>query len=292
MDSGKWDDLRFVLAVAEAGSVNAAAVRLGVNHATILRRVASFEDLHQTRIFVRHAKGYTVAPDAIAIVDAIRAVEKSVEAMGRVISGQGERLDGNIRITSTDSLCQTVLPGIIRDFHRTHPHMSVELMSSNTHVNMSKLDAELTIRPAGQLPSDLVGTRVNTLHFRVYGSVGYLNKNPSPHPADHAWLGITNLLKRSPVGRWQSDVTDDHLAFSADSFVTLADMAETGLGLAMLPTILGRSKETLIEAPQGFGALDTGLWVACHSDLHGSPKIATCREFFVNALRNTDAFLV
>ena len=129
MDIGKWDDLRFVLAVAEAGSVNAAASRLGVNHATILRRVAAFEADHATTVFVRNAKGYTVAPDAVAIIDAIRTVEKSVDAMERVISGHGARLDGSVRLTSTDSLCQTVLPPIIRNFHRAHPKLTPALRS-------------------------------------------------------------------------------------------------------------------------------------------------------------------
>ena len=34
-----WDDLRYVLAVADAGSFAGAARTLGVNHTTVLRRV-------------------------------------------------------------------------------------------------------------------------------------------------------------------------------------------------------------------------------------------------------------
>ena len=39
-----WDDLRVVVAVAEHGSVAAAARVLEVNHATVLRRIAAFEE--------------------------------------------------------------------------------------------------------------------------------------------------------------------------------------------------------------------------------------------------------
>ena len=46
MHSENWDDLRFVLAVAETGTVSGAARLLGVNHATVLRRVAAFETRH------------------------------------------------------------------------------------------------------------------------------------------------------------------------------------------------------------------------------------------------------
>src|SRR3546814_15067398 len=38
-----WDDVRYFLAVARGGSVRAAAERLGVNHSTVLRRVAQLE---------------------------------------------------------------------------------------------------------------------------------------------------------------------------------------------------------------------------------------------------------
>ena len=49
--NNNWDDIRFVLAVAETGSLNAAAQLLGVTHATVLRRVAAFEARHGKTIF-------------------------------------------------------------------------------------------------------------------------------------------------------------------------------------------------------------------------------------------------
>jgi DNA-binding transcriptional LysR family regulator len=39
-----WDDVRYFLAVARGGSVRAAAERLGVNHSTVLRRIAQLEE--------------------------------------------------------------------------------------------------------------------------------------------------------------------------------------------------------------------------------------------------------
>lgn len=290
MDTSKWDDLRFVLAVAEAGSVNAAASELNVNHATILRRVAAFEAFHNTKVFVRHAKGYAVAPDATAIIEAIRDVEKSVDAMERVISGRNAGLDGTIRVTSTDSMCQTVLPPLIRRFHESHPRLTIELHASNAHLNMSKLDAELTIRPARALPDDLIGEEATQLAFRVYGAPSYLAKTSSPKPQAHRWLGITELLKGSPVGQWESAMAKRNIVFRADSFVTLADMAETGFGLTMIPTILGEPRAGLQRMDDSFGALDTRIWVACHRDLRRAPKIATCMDYFAKALRASPAF--
>ncbi|MCB2152823.1 MAG: LysR family transcriptional regulator, partial [Rhodobacteraceae bacterium] len=60
MQRDNWDDLRFVLAVAEEGSVSGAARRLGVNHATVLRRIAAFEEATGVEIFDKTARGYAV----------------------------------------------------------------------------------------------------------------------------------------------------------------------------------------------------------------------------------------
>ena len=57
-----WDDLRFFLAVAGAGSLSGAGQQLGVNTTTVLRRVASLEDDLGARLFERERTG---ADDAI-----------------------------------------------------------------------------------------------------------------------------------------------------------------------------------------------------------------------------------
>ena len=60
MHNANWDDLRYVLAVAETGSLSAAARQMGVNHATVLRHVHAFEAAHGGPVFDRTPQGYAV----------------------------------------------------------------------------------------------------------------------------------------------------------------------------------------------------------------------------------------
>ena len=113
MHNTDWNDLKFVLAVATHGSVNAAAAMLNVNHATVLRRVAAFENNTGVTVFERHARGYRVLSDATPVVDAIRAVDGRIDHLNRVLAGYGAAFEGQISVTSTDSLCDTVLPAAI-----------------------------------------------------------------------------------------------------------------------------------------------------------------------------------
>lgn len=275
-----WDDIRYALAVAEAGSVNAAAKKLGVNHATILRRVAGFEAETGVTLFRRSARGYSVDPAAQGVIAAMRGVADAVDRFGRVAAGETERVSGPVQITSTDSLSLTLLPRHIASFQAANPALTVTLISTNARLNFARLDAEVAIRPARALPEDMTGERAGTMRMRVYGAPGYLASRPGGAEAQD-WLGVSDLLSRSPVYDWQARLPQERIVFRADSFVTLAAQARQGQGLAMLPTVLA---EGLERAPGFDDETSTGVWVAAHPDLAAAPRIARCREWFLHAL--------
>ncbi len=284
MDKFNWDDLKYILAVAKAGSVNAAAQSLGKNHATILRRIASFENAHGISVFQKNAKGYIVTPDARPIIEALQGVEASVETTERVIAGKGEALNGKVRVTSTDSLCRSILPPIIKDFLDLHPKISLDLVATNSRLNMAKLDAEMTVRPSSTLPQDLVGNKANKMHFGVFATASYIRKNNSGDIRKHKWLTTSGAASRSPVGRWQETIPIENIAFTSDSFISLADLAETGLGVAVLPISVGRMSQNLIQLDQFELGFDTDVWVAAHKDLFDTPRISELVDFFTNAI--------
>ena len=70
----EWDDLRYVLAVAEAGSLAGAARELRVNHSTVLRRIAAFEQQLALRLFERLPTGYVLPAGGEELVAAARSI--------------------------------------------------------------------------------------------------------------------------------------------------------------------------------------------------------------------------
>src|SRR3546814_13831951 len=64
-----WDDVRYFLAVARGGSVRAAAERLGVNHSTVLRRVAQLEERLGARMFKKLRSGYRLTAAGNEVVE-------------------------------------------------------------------------------------------------------------------------------------------------------------------------------------------------------------------------------
>ena len=103
------------MAVGQAGSLNAAARALGVNHATVLRRVSAFEERWQRQIFQKSQSGYVLDPNIKDILDVIQDMEDSAVKTQRILASKATEIRGLVRLTSTDSLSQIVLPEIIAD---------------------------------------------------------------------------------------------------------------------------------------------------------------------------------
>ena len=275
-----WDDLRYVLAVAEEGTVSAAARRLGVNHATVLRRIAAYEEAAGTEVFDKTGRGYALPPDRLRILEAAREVDRAVQAVARLIRGTRAPLAGDVRITSTDSFCQVLLPPVLARIALSAPDLKVTLLSTNAHVDLGRIEAEVTVRPTTQLPEDLVGSRAAVLSFALYGAV-------AGHGADGGdpWLRLAGPLKRTVPGRWMAEnLRADQIGDGADSFLTLREMAATGRGLVVLPTYLGDGDARLRRLPGILPPLAVDIWVASHADLAHVPRIALMRRLLTDGL--------
>ncbi|MCG6901910.1 MAG: LysR family transcriptional regulator [Rhodobacter sp.] len=282
MHKDNWDDLRFVLAVAQNGSVSAAARVLGVNHATVLRRIAAFESRYEHPIFEKTPRGYSVAHDQGRIIEAAREVEAAILTVDRIIEGAQAPLSGVVRVTSTDTFCHNLLPAMIAGLRRTASDLRVDLICSNAHVDLARLHAEVTVRPAVALPDDLQGEVAARLGFAVYCAPD----------APRLWLGPTGALARSRPALWLQDhVAPDSLVGAADSFVTLREMAAAGLGRAILPCILGDGDPRLIRDQVDMPDLSVDIWVASHADLADVPRIRAVCTYLVAAMAQKHAAL-
>lgn len=271
-----WDDLRFVLAVAEEGSVSAAARRLGVNHATVLRRIAAYEEAVGVAVFDRTMRGYAVPGQMTPVIEAAREVDRAVQALGRVLRGTIAPLAGEVRVTSTDSLCQCVLAPVVARLRRVSPDLKMELICSNAHLDLGRTHADITIRPALTLPEDLVGEVAAVLGFGLFRRQGAETND---------WLGLSGQTGRSRVGRWIEETVDpDRIVARVDSFLVLRELAAEGLGLAVMPDFLGAEHPMLERVEGALPDLSVDIWVASHADLADVPRIAAARNELTRAL--------
>src|SRR4029077_19394389 len=99
-----WDDVRFFLAVARAGSLSGAARVLGVGHVTVGRRIALFEKRLGVTLLNRTPDGFTVTSAGDAILRQCMAMENAALDLERIAAGRDSLVAGSVRVTATEAL--------------------------------------------------------------------------------------------------------------------------------------------------------------------------------------------
>ncbi|WP_439122244.1 LysR family transcriptional regulator [Marivita sp.] len=271
MHNLNWDDLRFVLAVADTGSVNAAAKVLGVNHATVLRRIASFEETCGGPVFERDRSGYRLRPNRAPVIEAARLAAQHVQSAKTLMQGQSGVVGKTLKLTSTDTFCQTVLAWIYPALSRRIQPDRLVYMSSNAHLDMARLRADIALRPAVALPDDLIGKKIAQMGFAVYRRATVTGPTK--------WLGLTGPLERSKPAQWMAkEIDTDDICAGADSFSMLTQMIARGNAQTILPCILGDAVPDLVRIPDVAPEFSVPVWVACHRDLAGSERLQSLME--------------
>lgn len=272
-----WDELRLVLAVAETGSLNAAAARFAVNHTTVLRRLAAVERRLGMALFERSPTGQALTPAVERALPALaRMAEAALEAERHIV-GSLTALDGTLRVTTTDTLAVTLVSGIVAAFAAAHPAVTIELATSNAFANLTRREADVAIRPASDPPETLVGRRVGPVSFAVYSAVG------PPPPGRTRWIGVDDSLAASAVGRWLAEHAPAGQIARCDSLVAVRELAAAGIGNAVLPRYLGDPDARLVRLELLDVTAD--LWVLAHADLARSARVQAFTAFAFERLR-------
>lgn len=288
----EWDDLRYVLAVAEARSLAGAARELRVNHSTVLRRIAAFEQQLALRLFERLPTGYVLTAGGEELVAAARSISGTVTELERRIAGQDLRLSGTLRITATDTLMGSILPDILAEFGAAHPGIALEVAVSNLMFNLTKRDADVALRTSDDPPATLVGRRVGKIAFAIYAAPAYLSQHDRADLAEHRWIGPDDTLGGTSVARWmQAKLPKSEIVLRADSLLAMQQAAVAGLGLVALPCYLGDSVPALACVRRPISEMETALWILTHEDLRAAARVRAFTEFAYGAFRKRRALL-
>lgn len=278
------NDLRCVAAIVDTGSLSGAARRLGVNHATVFRRLGQLEQRLGVRLFERLAGRYVPTTAGEEIARAGMAIEETAQRALLKVAGQDLRPSGVVRLSTTDSVAHVLLNPALAACRRRYPDITLQLGIDNGMANLSRRDADIAIRPALQPPEHLIGKRIGPLAFAAYAAPAYLESlapanAPPPLPSerplsDYAWIALDDTLGRHRTLRWlEAIVPLDLVGFRASTFNTLRQACIAGLGVALLPCFLGDSTPLLTRIMAPDPALASELWLLTHPDLRDTVRI-------------------
>ena len=270
-----WDDFRFFLAVARQGSLSGAARALGVNHTTVLRRVAGLEGAAGVRLFERLPAGYALTEAGEEVLAIAARVEEDIAAADRRLSGKDSRIGGSLSVTTVDILALHMLPRPMAAFRALRPEIQVNLMVAEARLSLSKREADIAVRPTLKPPDSLVGRAVSGMAFAVYGT----------DPGLPDWIALDDGFAHTAMARWMKRrAPADRIVHRVNSVAALHASARAGIGLALLPCGLGDSAPELRRVGGIVEEVESRIWLLTHEDLRQMGRVRVFLDFMAGAL--------
>jgi DNA-binding transcriptional LysR family regulator len=281
-----WDDFRYFLSVAQTGSLAGASRALGVNHTTVYRRILALEQKQSVRLFDRLGGAYALTAAGEEMQAAAEIIAEEVDGLTRRLSGRDLRLSGTIRVTTTDTLVARFLGPHLAAFNTAFPGIDLEIVLDTQHLNLSKREADIAIRPTDTPPENLVGRRVSDLAFAVYGSPDYLAAHAEKdNLMAHRWVGFDESLMHLAPAKWMvTNLDDPKIVLKANNFFALSSAAIAGMGLAWLPCFLADVEPELRRFAGLEPEIGSSLWLLTHADLRHTARVRAFLDYFYEVL--------
>ena len=280
-----WDDVRYFLAVARGGSVRAAAERLGMQHSTVLRRIAQLEERLGARLFERLPAGYRLTDVGEEVLGFAEQMEASSRQLETRVFGRDQSIGGLLRITMAPTLATHLLMPDIADFARQYPEVGIEILSSFEPANLTNREADVAIRVVydrAALPLNLHGQKGPELFGAVYMARALLAMWQAGSPDRIRWI----LKDTETILDWarQAEVPAASVPFRTTDAAAQVVALRQGLGMAPLPCFVGDSEPLLVRAPGGSLRLHGSLWLLTQGETRKTRRVRLFTEFISRRL--------
>lgn len=270
-----WDDLKFILAIHRAGGLSAAARELGVNHATVSRRLAAFENRKSIRLFDRFVDGMKPTSAGLTVIEAAQKMEQHYLSLDMEIASYSDDLSGPLKIAIPQLILKYGLLDSLSDFKTLYPQIDLQIIATNT-ANIHRREADVTISGTNKPEDSLWGRKILTQKRGYYGHKDYLkHRDPS------APLNIVNFIwyKDEIPAQIKTHYSNAKIIAKFDDMVAALSAIEAGMGVGRIPCIIGETIPDLVRLSKTEREDYSDIWILTHMDLRNTPKVKAFMKF-------------
>jgi DNA-binding transcriptional LysR family regulator len=275
-----WDDVRHFLAAARGGSVRAAAKSLGVNHATVLRRIAQLEDRLGAQMFERLPSGYRLTTAGEEVLEFANQMEASSQQLETRVFGRDQSVRGLLRVTLPPFLATHLLMPDLADFAHRHPDIEMDIVSTGDVANLTNREADVAIRiitDRKTLPLNLHGLKGPDLFGSVYISRDRLSQVQAGalEPIRPIVVGSNDIPDWAGAG----EVRAEGVPFRTPDADAQIAAARQGIGMTRLPCFVGDADPLLARVPGNELRTDATLWILTQGEARKTKRVRLFTEF-------------
>jgi DNA-binding transcriptional LysR family regulator len=284
-----WNDLRIFLTVARAGNLSKAGRLLGIDHATVGRRISALEFALGTPVFERDRQGYRLNGQGREILEYVEAVEANVLTVGDMLDSDSPGLSGHVRIASMEGIASLYLSEQFVELRRQQPGINIELVTSSTDVRISHREADLFLAFFEPKGTSLQIDEIGSFALHLYASPDYLQTHGKPRSVsalrEHRFVGYIDDLIQLDSVRWLEDaITEPNICFHSSSMLSQMFSAAAGGGIVMLPAFARAERFGLVKVLADEIDVRRSVWMSSHQYLRRVPRIRAVAAFLTDVM--------
>ncbi len=242
-----WSDLGVFLACVESQGFAEAGRRLGMTRSSVSKAIRRLEEDLGARLFHRTTRSSSLTEEGQAFLVHARRAQDALRAGRAAVESSEREPSGLLRVTAPVSLGRHGVAPILFGLAARYPELELELSLSDQPARLVSDRFDLAVR-VGPLPAEgsLVRRHLGDARNTLIASPGYLENNGTPRTVaelrGHRLLGYG---RGSYVKEWLLEERGATLEVTPRTLVlddldTVAVAAETGLGLAWVPSWIAR----------------------------------------------------
>lgn len=281
-----WNDLRYFIAVARAGSTLAAGRELRTSQTTVARRIAALEDALGVCLFEKRQAGYALTSAGEDLLGRAEQVEAAASAFSDAASAQSRDVSGTVKITTEEVYAITLLAPLLRELHEKHPEVRIDLDTSQIVRDLGAGEADISLRSTkgDNLAAGLVGRQLCVDDWALYCSRSYAERHGVPRNRaalkKHAFIGGGGGNLWIHYQGWlQSLGLEDQVAMHHATSGGLLSGVRSGFGIAVLPCIVADADPDLVRCIPPRANHDRMLWLFTHERVRHTPRVRTVIDF-------------
>lgn len=283
-----WNDLRLFATVARHGTKLGAARELGVDHATVGRRLKSLERRLGVPLLEQRDRRLYVTKEGHIFLDRAMRMEGLVAEALRRLGDTSQTLSGLVRLSATEGVAAGWLAEHLVPLQRENPGLTIEIACTAARADLARGEADVALRfGPSTAPGDIVHATLR-VRMRLYAGPSYADIYGVPRSwdelADHRLIDLADFRANPLFAGWNERLRRHGIVpVATDSASAYRAALQSGLGLGIAAEYVGRD---LVRVPLDPG-IEVMLSLVSHERSRGNPRVQLVVRRLKEAMEET-----